>query len=465
MRLLLALILLTLLLSACEQRPLLQRLQAGQKLKIATVGGPLTCYSGIEGPGGLEYDLVSEFAHSLDLLPVFTVFPDRETAIRAVKTGQQHMAAAFIMPNTEQKRHTLPSIPWHMSSLRLLQNMADKDKISQLNETQAAITVPAISLQHEILLQSNPNMAQSATSEASEESLLQQLNTGKIRATLTNTEQIRAHKPFLPMLSKGIAIPQAATIHWIFSRNFDTSLRDRANEFLALKLVSGELDRQINRALSQLPEQDYVTRRDFWRALTGQLPKYINSFKSAARETGIDWRLLAAISYQESHWKPEARSPFGAVGMMMLTATTAKQHKVKNRKDPNQNILAGAKHLLWMMERLPKRIQGEDQLWFTLANYNIGYGHLEDARILTQRQKADPDKWEEVKKRLPLLSQEAYYSTLKHGKARGGEPVHYVRNIRYYYALLVRWDNMRHHRYCDHAVAEQSDYLRLLRKN
>ena len=126
---------------------------------------------------------------------------------------------------------------------------------------------------------------------------------------------------------------------------------------------------------------------------------------------------------------------------MMLTQDTARQQKISNRLDPAQSIPGGARHLLWMEARIPDHIQGEDLLWFTLASYNIGYGHLEDARVLTERQGGNPDSWEDVKQRLPLLSKEKYYRTVKHGKARGGEPVAYVENIRYYYRLLVYWDN------------------------
>jgi len=133
---------------------------------------------------------------------------------------------------------------------------------------------------------------------------------------------------------------------------------------------------------------------------------------------------------------------------MMLTKDTARQQKVSNRLDPAQSILGGARHLLWMEKRIPPRIHGDDLLWFTLASYNIGYGHLEDARVLTQRQGGNPDSWESVKQRLPLLAKKAYYESLKHGKARGKEPVIYVRNIRYYYDLLVRWDNASNGRDC-----------------
>jgi membrane-bound lytic murein transglycosylase F len=123
---------------------------------------------------------------------------------------------------------------------------------------------------------------------------------------------------------------------------------------------------------------------------------------------------------------------------MMLTLTTAKQMKIKSRLDPEQSIIGGAKYLRYIESRLPQRITEPDRLWLTLAGYNVGFGHLEDARILTEHLEDNPDKWADVKKHLPKLSLKKWYTSLKRGYARGKEPVNYVDNIRAYYELL-KW--------------------------
>ena len=168
-----------------------------------------------------------------------------------------------------------------------------------------------------------------------------------------------------------------------------------------------------------------------------RLPEFRRYFEKAAQQTGIDWRLLAAIGYQESHWRPDAISPTGVRGIMMLTRSTAKQMGIKDRHDPEQSIVGGAKYLRVVEKKIPSRIQQPNRLWLTLAGYNIGFGHLEDARILTERDGANPDLWLEVKQRLPLLAQKPFHETVRHGFARGQEPVDYVDNIRNYYDLLV----------------------------
>jgi membrane-bound lytic murein transglycosylase F len=144
------------------------------------------------------------------------------------------------------------------------------------------------------------------------------------------------------------------------------------------------------------------------------------------------------MGYQESHWDPQAVSATGVKGIMMLTHDTAHSLGLDDRKDPLQSIQGGARYFERVMGKIPKRITGLDRIWLALASYNIGYGHLEDARILTEIQGGDPDVWEDVRASLPLLTQKKWYGRVKRGYARGWQPVHYVDNIRSYYEVL-RW--------------------------
>ena len=157
--------------------------------------------------------------------------------------------------------------------------------------------------------------------------------------------------------------------------------------------------------------------------------------------TGIDWRLLAALGFQESHWEPLATSPTGVRGLMMLTSETADRLGVNDRLNPRQNIIAGARYLRILKDTLPDRIGEPDRTWFALASYNVGYGHLEDARVLTQRHGLNADSWVDVKKTLPLLARSDFYTTIKRGFARGGEAVILTENIRNYFDILVRYED------------------------
>ena len=167
-----------------------------------------------------------------------------------------------------------------------------------------------------------------------------------------------------------------------------------------------------------------------------RLPDYQALFEETASQFGIDWHLLAAVAYQESHWNPRAKSPTGVRGLMMLTLDTAKEMGVTNRLDAAQSLEGGVAYFSKLKARLPERIKDPDRSLFALAAYNVGFGHLEDARILTVRNNRNPDLWADVREHLPLLSKKKYYSTLKRGYARGNEPVIYVDNIQYYRSYL-----------------------------
>jgi len=158
----------------------------------------------------------------------------------------------------------------------------------------------------------------------------------------------------------------------------------------------------------------------------------------------LDWLFLAAISYQESLWNKDAKSFTGVRGLMMLTNQTAKGLGIKDRTDPEQSIDGGARYFLSRHKRLPEGITEPDRTWMALAAYNIGLGHLEDARVITQRQGGNPNLWDDVKARLPLLAKAKYYRKTRHGYARGWEPVSYVKRIRSYHKILIwYYDNVR----------------------
>jgi membrane-bound lytic murein transglycosylase F len=139
-------------------------------------------------------------------------------------------------------------------------------------------------------------------------------------------------------------------------------------------------------------------------------------------------------------WKPRAKSPTGVRGIMMLTQPTAKQVGVKNRLKPEQNIRGGAIYLRKLIKRVPKSVQYPDNVWFAMASYNVGWGHVNDARKITEQQGGDPSRWADVKKRLPLLVKKRYYRKTRYGYARGDVAVQYVDNIRRYYDALVWLD-------------------------
>jgi len=175
---------------------------------------------------------------------------------------------------------------------------------------------------------------------------------------------------------------------------------------------------------------------DFRSHIETRLPHLRAPFEAAARDTGLSWRMLAALGYQESRWSPAAVSPRGAQGVMMLMPITAKKMGVTNVFSPHENILGGARYLAYMKERIPQRIRDPDRTWLAMAAYNIGISHLEDARIITQMRKKNPDHWADVRVNLPRLSDPHWHSRVKYGYANGRETAQFVERVTQFHAIL-----------------------------
>jgi membrane-bound lytic murein transglycosylase F len=259
--------------------------------------------------------------------------------------------------------------------------------------------------------------------------------------TIADSNELGINQRFYPELRVAMDISEPQPLAWAFPIYEDTSLYDEAVDFFEEITESGKLRQLIDRHYGHVERLDYVGTRRYMRHIEERLPEFRPLFQAAAEATDQDWRLLAAMGYQESHWDPGARSPTGVRGIMMLTLNTMRQLGLDNRLDPEQSIMGGARYIRQIKDRLPERINEPDRTWLALAAYNVGMGHLEDARILTARNGGNPDKWVSVKRYLPLLSQKKWYEKTRYGFARGHEPVQYVENIRSYFDILV-WQTM-----------------------
>jgi membrane-bound lytic murein transglycosylase F len=238
-----------------------------------------------------------------------------------------------------------------------------------------------------------------------------------------------------PNVRVGFALPQERPVQWLV-RHGAPQLLATVNTFFHDLQASGALARLVQQASGDTRRFAYEESREFQTHVGDRLPAYRSWFEQAAAQSGTDWRLLAAIGYQESKWEARAESGDGALGVMMLTADTAHAMGIKDRSNPQQSIFAGARYLAQVRAMIPSRIPEPDRTWLTIAAYNVGFGHLEDARILTQADGQDPDSWSEVRDHLPLLAQERWYTRVKRGYARGWEPVQFVDRIQRFLTLL-----------------------------
>ncbi len=424
-----------------DPRPMLERVLQRGELIIATRRTPRAYFEGIDGADGFEYALSKRFAKTLGVTPRY-VFPRTvERILDATARGEVHFAAAGLSVTARRQLRLDFSPAYHQATPQLVYRRGDRrprrfDDITSGNlhvvdASSYADTLERLRQTEGIDLEWDVHAAVSGAD------LLAAVDQGEIRYTIANSVDLSLYQRFHPRVSGAFEIGEPRPIAWAFPKSSDDSLRHAADLFLQSMIDSGELERLKARYFDHLGRLNFVDARTFWRDVRERLPKLRGHFELAAEETGIDWRLLAAIGYQESHWRADAVSPTGVRGVMMLTQAAADEMGVSDRGDPRQSILGGARYLRVTESKLPERIAEPNRLWLTLAGYNVGFGHLEDARILTQRAGDDPDRWSDVKQYLPLLTQKRYYQTVRHGFARGKEPVEYVENIRNYFDLLL----------------------------
>jgi membrane-bound lytic murein transglycosylase F len=270
--------------------------------------------------------------------------------------------------------------------------------------------------------------------------LLARLESGDIAYAVADSHQVQLAQQYYPSLAVAFELGPPQRLCWAFPVGREDALFRSATQFFVRISGNGELTRIAERYYGHLGMLSYQDVSGLLERRLNVMPRYVALFKRAQLQTGFDWRLLAALAYQESKWDPQATSVTGVRGIMMLTADTADALGVSNRLDPQQAIPAAARYLGQLIDALPPRVMDPDRLWLGLAAYNVGATHLEDARMLAQRQGLNPASWVDVKRMLPSLANPQVFSDLKAGFARGAEPVSFVDSVRGYYDILRRFE-------------------------
>jgi membrane-bound lytic murein transglycosylase F len=410
-------------------------------INVGTLIGPTSYYLDAEGPAGFEYELAKQYADYLNVeLRVVPSYNLKELFPKLDSGEVDFLAAGLtVTPKRADKYDFSPSYDQVSQKLVFKQGGIRPRKLADLTGT---LMVSAQSSHAEKLAElaaNNPELTWQESDEFDSDELLVKVLEGEIDYTIADSNALAINRRYYPEISVGFTIQQAEPLAWFIAKTTDYSIKASMIEFFGQVNHDGNLLALDDKYYGHIEEFNYVETRLFIQAVEKTLPKYQPIFEKYSKE--LDWRLLAAISYQESHWRPKARSYTGVRGMMMLTLSTAKQMGIASRLDAEQSIRGGAKYFKRLIDKMPQRIPSPDRIWFALASYNIGFGHLNDARIITQQQGGDPDRWVEVKTRLPLLKKKKYYKKTKYGYARGDEAVNYVENIRRYYDTLTWLDD------------------------
>lgn len=446
---LLPLLLLLLLLSACKQAPkALPPPQQSHEIVVVTYNSPTTYYvDGNNAFAGLEYDLAKRFASELgaDFKVRFLVVGSVGEVIPALLKGQAHFAAAGL-DVTHVREHLVRfgSGYQQVQPQVVVNNEKEFDPKSIRDLVGKLVQVPKGSSDAEHLSElvvDVPELHWLEAKKAGGDELLEKVAEGTLDATIADDHLVSMVQNYYPNLDVAFNFGQPRKLAWAFPKDGNEWLYQKATTFFENIRKDGTLRNLQDRYYGHSERLNTVDVTGFLQRMRMVLPQYVKLMKQAQASTNLDWRLLAALSYQESHWDTYSTSPTNVRGLMMLTEDTADKMGVTNRLDPAQSIMAGAKYLLLLKGLLPEHIQEPDRTWLALASYNVGFAHVEDARILAQRMKLNPDAWADVKKTLPLLNQYQHFSNLKFGFARGGAAVIFVESIRTYYKILEKYED------------------------
>lgn len=442
------LLFLALLLPSCSHppKPLPSARQSGE-LVVVTYNNPGTYYvDGNNEFAGLEYDLVKLFAQELgpDVKVKFLVVGGVDEVIPTLLKGKAHLAAAGL-EMTRLRNHLVrfgPSYERVQPQVVVNREKTENpDKVSDLLGKQLEVPAGSSNAEHLAEIASQlPALRWSEIRHAGADELLEKVAEGNLDATIADSPLVSMVQNYYPNLEVGFDFGLQEDLAWAFPKNGEEWLYQKAQSFFARIQKDGTLRNLLDRYYGHSERLNTVDVTSFLIRSRTVLPQYLRLFKLAQEMSSVDWRLLAAISYQESHWDKFNTSPTNVRGMMMLTEDTADKLGVTDRLDPQQSIPAGARYLLLMKDNIPERIPDPDRTWLALAAYNVGIAHLEDARVLAQKLKLNPDSWADVKKTLPLLNKAEYYANLKFGFARGGAAVIFVESIRTYYKILEKYE-------------------------
>ena len=423
----------------------LEKIQKRGYINILTLNSATTYYRDIDGPNGFEYQLANWFAESIGVYPRFITVQNFSELYPELLFGTGDIVAAGLSGDESEFSRSVAYGPhYYEVSNQVLYRKFRADRPKKVRDLIGGSLKVVSGTAHVRLLHEelgmHPDLTWLEIDDAGSEELIEQVDAGSIDYIVADSHQIALQRRFFPELRIAFEIGEPRQLRWAFNHGEDDSLADAIESFFSRIQSDGRLEQLVHRHYSHVEKFNYSDIRTFTQRIASHLPRYQPLFHREAEEVGIDWRLLAAIGYQESLWNARAKSPTGVRGLMMLTQITAKQMKVSNRLDPEQSIRGGAKYFASVHKRVPERIQEPDRTWFALAAYNVGLGHVEDARIITEQRGGDPDKWIDLKENLPLLARKKWYKQTRYGYARGWEPVKYVENIRQYFDYLVGLD-------------------------
>ena len=405
MRVLLIIILASLIGTCSTPPPLLDQILETGELRVVTRRSPTSYSISPDGPTGPEYDLVRAFAEELGVTLLMESVDSVSEIIPLILSGQAHMAAAGLTVTDSRREYLHFGHPYESVDVHLIYKLGTGRPRSIEDILDRSIEIVASSSHVDILEELKleyPELTWTENADVEFADLLTKVAIGEVDLTVADSPDFNIQRHFYPDLRVALDLYVDDQIAWAFPRRNADSLLSRADDFLISADRAGMLDRVHDRYYGHTKKYDYVGTRNFIRHYESRLPRYRAMFEQAGEAWGVDWRLLAAIGYQESHWRAGAVSPTGVRGIMMLTQDTADYLGIDDREDPANSIAGGAQYYARQTERVADTVGEPDRTWMALAAYNVGFNHLKDARQIVAWQGGSPDTWVAISQALPL---------------------------------------------------------------
>lgn len=408
------------------------------ELVVITRNNAACYFETAHGFSGFEYELADAFATSLGVALRMVVIEDEAEMVATLLRGDADIVAAGKLFGQAAAR-MLALGPGYLEVQKQVVGRRGGPSIAETGDLlQTTIGVAGDSAAIErlgALRADHPELNWETFPDRSSEELLHMIWNRDLPLAVVQSNILKMNRRFYPELVVQMELSAPRKLRWAVKpgdRNLLHALRQWFAQPDTKELVAG----LVSHYYSHLEDFDYVDLARYRRRIHDRLPRFQPHFQAAAEEYGLDWQLVAALSYQESHWNPKAVSFTGVRGIMMLTQDTAKTLGLANRLDVEGGIFAGTRYLALLRDQIGEEVAEPDRTLMALAAYNIGLGHLRDARRLAREMGKPDHTWRSLRDVLPLLQQRLYYQKLPHGYARGTEAVQYVDRIRTYHRVL-----------------------------
>ena len=425
-------------LTSCGKGKALDRIEKAGEITVLTRNNAHCYYIYRDSPMGFEYEVAKAFSEYLGV-ELKVVTPRWGRLVDALNSESGDFIAAS-MTITDSRKKLMGFSNEYLAIQQMVIVHAHNYQIKEIEDLEGkTVHVRRSTSYEECLKQLNAegiHINIELHEDMPTEELIRMVAEKEIEIMVADSNIADLNRRYYPDIKAVFPIEKPQSLGWAVKKG-ERALLKKINEFFKTIREDGTFKDIYERYYKYMAPFDYADLKIYHRRIKTRLPKYEEIIREAAKKHGFDWRLIAAVIYQESHFDPHARSFTGVEGIMQLTTETASDMGVENRNDPEQSIMGGVKYL----DRLYKEwndMSNPDRLLITLASYNVGRGHILDAQEIALERGLNPNSWSDLKEVLPLLSYSKYYKNSRYGYCRGREPVEYVTGILTYYDILKR---------------------------